>query len=134
MTYFDKSNTTLTLLLNDCLVVDNKSFVIPTTTVLFHKSFLLFFSLLTFLILHVQGIIFNTEISHKYFFRPFFSIIFVKNILILSNPDSVTKFKFRSFMTQFTFFRQSKIITMNIFFLPIKQWQLFFYSLTNLFK
>ena len=41
---------------------------------------------------------------------------FAKNVPILSNPDSITNFKFKSFMTRFKFFRQSKIICMSRFF------------------
>ena len=38
---------------------------------------------------------------------------FVKNILTLSNTDSITEFKLTNFINQFKFFSQSKIISMN---------------------
>ena len=42
-----------------------------------------------------------------------FGATFAKVILVLSNPDSITKFEFRSFMTRLNFFGQISIISLN---------------------
>ena len=40
-------------------------------------------------------IAFQNRINNKYFSRPGFSVTFTKNILILSNSDSIINFKLR---------------------------------------
>ena len=36
---------------------------------------------------------------------------------MFNNPDSITKFEFRSFMTRFKFFRRNRLISMDRFFI-----------------
>ena len=55
-------------------------------------------------------------ISHKYFSWPIFYVTFAKIILILSYHDSMTNFKFRSFMSQLMFSQSIRITRINSFF------------------
>ena len=59
---------------------------------------------------------FQNRINNEYLPRPIFSVTFNKNILILSNSDSVIHFKLRSFRIRLNVFNQSRIISINKFF------------------
>ena len=80
------------------------------------------------LILHVLGLVFNTELIKNIFFWPFICVTFTRNILILRNLDSITNFKFRNFRICLNFSSQSKIIGMKRLFTNIT------FSSTNLFE
>ena len=59
---------------------------------------------------------FQNRINNEYLPRQIFSVTFNKNILILSNSDSVIHFKLRSFRIRLNVFNQSRIISINKFF------------------
>ena len=90
-------------------------FFIKTSYYYFLLLFLFLFSvwIFDFICLWVSS---YHRISNKYFSWPTFDVNFAKNILVLSNPDSITNFKFRSFLTRFNFFSQSRRININRFF------------------
>ena len=82
VTYFEKSNKALAFFLIQCLVLDNKSFIIYSATILFHESLLLFFLRLG-------------QNEYQIFFLTKFQCDLAKNIVGLSNPDFVINFKHR---------------------------------------
>ena len=63
-----------------------------------------------------QKITFQNRIDNKYFSWPVFTVTLTKNILTLSNCDSIINFKFRSFIARFNFFSQSRMIIINRLF------------------
>ena len=85
------------------LVLNFSSFIIYSATILFHKRIVLFFLLLN-LSVFIFWINVQQKINQKYFSSQNFCITFAKNILLLSNPDSITNFKFRTFIAWFNFF------------------------------
>ena len=118
-----------------CLVLDNKSFIIYSTTILFQKNFQLFFlqpdsnphplSSQTNTQLFSQSghcpfylcpkISFQYKINNKYFSLPIFTVTLSKTILIISRSDSIINFKLRAFRIRFHFFSQSRIMSINRF-------------------
>ena len=98
--------------LYDYLVLDNKSFKIYSATILFRKIFNIF-SVFESLLLYSQGLVLNAKSITNIFIWPIFGVTFAESIVILSNPDSITNFKFRSFRICFNFFSQSRIISIN---------------------